>query len=201
MGYVWRTCADAWTTTIGDSYSNIWSTQIMGYWSSHLQEIEITYYCLDPKERFPLRWSFTHFFLFKRFHLNHMVSWQESAPSATTSSSQRSVLITAKRMDDAQYTIVSILWLIWVGVTQHQCTQKRTLFLEIARPTHDKEEQILKQMRPRLMESRLTLSNGQNYEVKGSYSQTFRIIWLITGESSTVDRSLWLSSVWEFVFE
>ena len=28
---------------------------------------------------------------------------------------------------------------------------KRTLFLEIARPSHDKEEQILKQMRPRLV--------------------------------------------------
>ena len=57
-----------------------------------------------------------------------MVSWQESALTATTSSSQRSVLITTKRMEDAQYTNVSILRLIWVGATRHQFTQNEHFF-------------------------------------------------------------------------
>ena len=58
----------------------------------------------------------------------NMVSWQESALSATTSSWQRSVLITTKRMEDAQYTNVSILLLIWVGATQHHCTRNEHFF-------------------------------------------------------------------------
>ena len=58
----------------------------------------------------------------------NMVSWRESARSATTSSSQRSVLIITRRMEDAQYTNVSIWQLIRVGAPQHPRFRNRTFF-------------------------------------------------------------------------
>jgi hypothetical protein len=63
-------------------------------------------------------------------------------------------------------TVCHYEFLTTFSFDHHKKNGRCSIYNQIARPTHDKEEQILKQMRPRLMESRLTLSNGQNYEVK-----------------------------------